>query len=289
MQGKPVSRPAGRTWGFWGTFLPPFLWLGCFYLVPLGVLLSYAFLRHEYVAILPEFTWDNFRQIAQGVGYRHTLLRTVGVASLVTLIDLILAFPAAYFLAFQAGRFKGLLSLLILLPLWSSYLVRVFAWRIILGTNGILNSLLVILGVLEQPSPWFLYNLFSMTVTLCYVWLPFMVLPLVTALERLPRCLLEAAADLGAAPWQGFRQVTLPLVLPGLLAGCLSVFSLTLGDYITPTLIGGSGDILVGNLVASQFGVAANWPLGSAFAVLMLGLLFTLMAFLARRGVLENL
>ena len=145
---------------------------------------------------------------------------------------------------------------------WSSYLVRVFAWRIILGKAGILNWILIKAGILDTPSPVFVYNLFSMGLTLCYIWLPFMILPLVTAFERLPRNLLEASADLGADGLTTFRRVTLPLVMPGLLAGSLSVFSLTSGDYITPALIGGPGDSLVGNVIAGQFGVASNYPLG---------------------------
>lgn len=283
----PVAQKPKST--FWATFLPPFVWMSGFYFVPLITLLSYAFLRHEYVDILPEFTWENFSQIFSNIGYRHTLGRTLAIAALVTWIDLLLAFPVAAYLSFYAGKAKQTLTLLVLLPLWSSYLVRVFAWRIILGYNGVLNSFLVWLGVLEAPSSLFLYNKFSMVVTLCYVWLPFMILPLVTAFERLPQNLLEASADLGGSPAYTFRRVMLPLVLPGILAGGLSVFSLTMGDYITASLVGGAGDILIGNIVASQFGVAANWPLGSAFAVVVLLILFGLIALLAKRGILENL
>ena len=260
-----------------------------FYLVPLGALLSYAFMRHEYVHVIREFTWENFAQIWTNPGYRNTLVRTFWIANLVTLVDTLLALPVAYFLAFRAGKFKQPLMILVLLPLWSSYLVRVFAWRIILGYNGILNGVLVHTGILHEPSTLFLYNKFSVVLTLCYIWLPFMILPLTTAFERLPVKLLEASADLGATPFRTLRRVTVPLILPGLLAGGLSVFSLTMGDYITPSLIGGAGDILVGNLVASEFGVAANWPLGSAFAAVVLVLLFALMAFLSRKGVLESL
>jgi len=252
-------------------------------------LLTYAFMRHEYVHVIKEFTWENFQQVFTNLGYRNTLIRTFWIANLVTFIDTLLALPVAYFLAFRAGKWKQTLMILVLLPLWSSYLVRVFAWRIILGYNGILNGVLVHTGILHEPSTLFLYNKFSVVLTLCYIWLPFMILPLTTAFERLPVKLLEASADLGATPFRTLRRVTIPLIMPGMLAGGLSVFSLTMGDYITPSLIGGAGDILVGNIVASQFGVAANWPLGSAFAAVVLVLLFALMAFLSRKGVLENL
>ena len=283
-----VKQWSGRTVGFWASFLPPCLWMTGFYFIPIVVLLSYAFLQHKYVEIIPKFTWENFVQLTGNPAYRNTLVRTIYIALMVTGINALLAFPVAYFLALYSGKYKQVLTILILLPLWSSYLVRVFAWRIILGYNGVLNSFLVSLGILSEPSSLFLYNQFSMVVTLCYVWLPFMILPLVTALERLPGNLLEAAADLGAHPWYTFRQVTFPLILPGLLAGALSVFSLTMGDYITSSLIGGAGDILIGNIVASQFGVADNWPLGSALAMIILLLLFVLMAILSRRGVLED-
>ncbi|HEY5891731.1 MAG TPA: ABC transporter permease [Chthoniobacterales bacterium] len=274
--------------GFWATFLPPFLWMAGFYLIPLAVLLSLAFQKHEYVRIVHEFTWENF-STALSPAYRPALIRTLYVASMVTFVDMIIALPAAYFLAFHAGRWKALLTVLILLPLWSSYLVRVFAWRIILGKVGILNWLLIQAGILDKPSPIFVYNLFSMGLTLCYIWLPFMILPLVTAFERLPRNLLEASSDLGADGLTTFRRVTLPLIMPGLLAGALSVFSLTSGDYITPALIGGPGDSLVGNIIAGQFGVASNYPLGSAISALVLAVLFVLMAILAKKRVLENL
>jgi spermidine/putrescine transport system permease protein len=291
MESAPIS-PANvvqQSSGFWISFLPPSLWMIGLYFIPLLVLLSYAFMRHQYVDVIAQFTWENFAQIFTNLGYRSTIVRTFRIAITVTSIDALLAFPVAYFLVRHAGRYKSILTILILLPLWSSYLVRVFAWRIILGYNGVLNSLLVSLGILSEPSTLFLYNQFSMVVTLCYVWLPFMILPLVTAFERLPHNILEASSDLGASPWYTFRQVTFPLILPGFLAGTLSVFSLTTGDYITSSLVGGVSDILIGNIVASQFGVADNWPLGSAFALLVLLLLFGLMALLSRQGVLENL
>jgi spermidine/putrescine transport system permease protein len=246
-------------------------------------------MQHQYVEVIPKFTWENFAQILTNSGYRNTVIRTLYIAVTVTVIDTLLAFPVAYFIAKYGSKYKQLLTILILLPLWSSYLVRVFAWRIILGYNGVLNSLLISLGILSQPSSLFLYNQFSMVVTLCYVWLPFMILPLVTALERLPSNLLEASADLGGHPWYTFRRVTFPLVLPGFLAGALSVFSLTMGDYITPSLVGGAGDILIGNIVANQFGVADNWPLGSALAMVVLLLIFCLIGVIARTGALENL
>ncbi|MBX7157189.1 MAG: ABC transporter permease [Verrucomicrobiae bacterium] len=282
-----VKRP--RDASFWITFSPAFSWLAFFYLIPLLLLLVYAFLHHDYVRVVRTFTLENFIEIFSNPGYRNTLFRTFRIATLVTLINAIIALPAAYFIALYTGRFKNIAMILLLLPLWSSYLVRIFAWRIILGYNGVLNSFLTQFHFLQEPTTLFLYNQFSMTLTLCYIWLPFMALPLIGAFERLPKRLLEAAADLGASGWIALRRVILPLILPGLLAGGLSVFSLTIGDYITPLMVGGAGDILAGNIVASQFGVADNWPLGAAFATVLLIILFFLMSFLSKKGALENL
>lgn len=275
--------------GFWASFTPPFLWLSLFYFVPLLILLSYAFFHHEFVTVVRTFTLENFREIFAQPGYRDTFVRTLWIAALVTAIDALIALPVAYVVGYRVKRFRHALTIAVLIPLWTNYLVRVFAWRIILGYQGVLNSFLVGVGILDQPSSLLLYNQFSVTLTLCYIWLPFMILPLITAFERLPRSLLEASSDLGAGGLRTFRKVTIPLISPGLIAGGFSVFSLTMGDFITPSLLGGSGNIMIGNIVFAQFGVASNWPLGAAFAVLVLMVVSVIMFFVARRGALENL
>lgn len=208
-------------------------------------------------------TLENFRRAAESDLYGRVLLRTVGIAALVAVTDAVLAFPVAYFLAKRVRRHRALLLVLVVFPLWSSYLVRVFAWKTILGTEGILNSFLLWSGVIGEPVGAFLYSKTAMYLAFCHIWLPFMILPLYTVLDRLPNSLLEAAADLGGNGLRTFWRVILPLSLPGLLAGGLSVFSLTLGDYITPTLLGGPSDQLIGRLVADNFGMANNWPLGA--------------------------
>jgi spermidine/putrescine transport system permease protein len=179
-----------------------------------------------------------------------------------------------------------LLLLLVVFPLWSSYLIRVFAWKTILGTNGILNSFLLTVGVIDQPATAFLYSKTAMFLTFSQVWLPFMILPLFTVLDRMPNSFIEAASDLGANPWRTFRSVILPLSLPGILAGSLSVFSLTLGDYITPTLLGGPGDQMIGRLVADNFGMSNNWPLGATLVVPILILVSLFIAVANRFGAL---
>lgn len=283
----PTPRKSGR-WGvgFSLTLGLPLLWVTVLYLVPLLLLLIYAFWRYDPVQgeTVRTFSLENFREIFGSSAYLRTIGRTVLVAAGVTLIDAIISLPLAYFIARHGGRHRALLTLLVILPLWSSYLVRAFAWKVILGTNGVLNGFLMAVGVLHEPSPLFLYSNFAVVLTFVHVWLPFMILPLITAFERLPQSLLEVGGDLGARPSAVFWRVTLPMVFPGLLAGGLSVFSLTMGDFITPSLVGGTSSNQVGNLVATQFGVSDNWPLGAAFSLVVIGIVVGVMAVVQRRA-----
>ena len=270
-----ARRPAAGPW----ILLPaPVAWLTLFYLVPLAILLVHAFWTSTYLSIDRTFSLENFRTFFTNDLYPRILGRTVLMAALVTATDVVIAFPLAYFLAKRVGRHKQLLLILVVFPLWSSYLVRAFAWKTILGTNGILNSFLLWAGVVDEPVSAFLYSKTAMYITFCHVWLPFMILPLYTILERIPDSLLEAAADLGADARRAFVRVVLPLSVPGLLAGSLSVFSLTMGDYITPMLLGGPGDQLLGRVIADNFGMAFNWPLG---ATLIIPILLIVSAFIA--------
>lgn len=275
--------------GLYATLLPPLLWMTLLYFVPIALMAVYSVWRLELFDIVREVSLTNFQAILSNGSYRTVIVRTVLTALGVTLIDGAIALPLGYFITRHGGRYRTLLTLLVILPLWSSYLVRVFAWKIILGYNGVLNGLLLGLGILQQPSQLFLYNQFSTTLTFVHVWLPFMILPVITAYERLPGDLLEASADLNSPPWTTFRRVTLPLVLPGLLAGGINVFALTMGDFITPSLVGSPSGIMLGNVVASQFGVSYNWPLGSAFALVIMVIVFSGLALVLRRGGLDTL
>ncbi len=283
----PLPRKSGRRGlGFFGTLGPPLLWVTVLYLVPLLLLLIYAFWRYDPVQgeTVRTLGLSNFQEIFGSSAYLKTIGRTVLVALSVTVIDAIISLPLAFFIARYGGKYRALLTILVILPLWSSYLVRAFAWKVSLGTNGVLNGFLMALGLLDKPSPLFLYSNFSVVLTFVHVWLPFMILPLITAFERLPQSLLEAGTDLGARPATVFWRVTLPLVFPGLLAGGLSVFSLTLGDFITPSLVGGTSSNQVGNLVATQFGVSDNWPLGAAFSLVVIGIVVGVMTLINRRA-----
>jgi spermidine/putrescine transport system permease protein len=265
---------------------PPVVWMLIFYLVPLIILLVYAFWSVDYLTVIREFTLENFRTIINNELYPRVLLRTIAVAAFVTVIDIIIAFPIAYFLARKVTRHRELLLMLVIFPLWSSYLVRAFAWRTILGTNGILNTFLEWAHITNEPLTFLLFSKEAMVLTFSQVWLPFMILPLYTVLDQIPKSLLEAAADLGGNGWQTFRRVVFPMALPGVVAGSLSVFSLTMGDYITPTLIGGPGDQLIGKIIADNFGTANNWPLGAALVFPLLIVIFMVLLIANRFGAL---
>lgn len=265
---------------------PPMAWMLFFYLVPLVLLLAHAFWSVDYLTIDRTLTLENFKTFFTNGLYARVLLRTVVIAALVTVTDILLAFPIAFFLAKRVRRHRELLLILVIFPLWSSYLIRAFAWRTILGTNGILNSFLQWSGITDEPLSFLLFSKQAMYLTFCQVWLPFMILPLYTVLDQIPNSLLEAASDLGSNGLRTFFRVVLPLSVPGAVAGSLSVFSLTMGDYITPTLLGGPGDQLIGKLVADNFGTANNWPLGAMLIIPILLIIFTLLWVANRFGAL---
>jgi ABC-type spermidine/putrescine transport system permease subunit I len=286
-----TSRPVGKRSRFAvpGALLAaPIGWMVLFYLIPITILLVHAFWSVKYPDIDHSLTLTNFRTLLTRDVYARILFRTALMAFAVTLADIALAFPLAFWLAKRVRRNRELLLFLVIFPLWSSYLVRIFAWKTLLGTTGILNSFLLWTGVLSEPVSFFLYSKWSIFLALTHVWLPFMILPLFTVLDRIPDSLLEASSDLGAGWFATFRTVVLPLSRPGLLAGGLATFSLTMGDYIAPTLLGGPGDQMIGKIVADQFGVADNWPLGAALIIPVLVLISLLLIFSNRAGAMER-
>ncbi|MBJ7347226.1 MAG: ABC transporter permease [Thermoleophilaceae bacterium] len=284
------ARPRGRL----GLLLGPgVFWLLVFYLVSLLMLMLTSFWQQDVFTakLIHSFTLDNYKKIFTGEDglWLRVYGRTVLLATIVTLIDIALAFPLAWFMArIAAPKWRNLLFLAVVVPLWSSILVRVFAWRTILGSGGVLNDFLTSTGVLSHPSSVFLYNTRSVAIVWCYVWLPFMVLPLYTALEKIPDSVIEASRDLGARSFVTFRRVIFPLAFPGIVAGSIFVFALTMGDFVAPQLVGG-GEQVLGNAIKDRFGVAADVPFGAALASLTL---FTLVIFLAitrRSGAQENM
>src|SRR4051794_36042918 len=248
----------------------PGAWFVLIYLAALFLLFLSALWSVDPLSgkIVHSWTLDNFKQLVETPAYRTIALRTIGIAAAVTVTDAILAVPFALFAARIAPkRLQAFLFVAVLLPLWSSYLVRVFAWRLILSKDGILNWTFEQVGL---AAPEIGYSNWAMWLVFSYIWLPFMILPVWAAIERVPDSFIEASADLGARGWRTFRSVVLPLILPGILAGSIFTFSLTMGDFITPTLVGGAGSTFIGNVVYQEVGISNNVPFAAAFATVPL-------------------
>ena len=233
------------------------------------------------------WTLDNFRQLWHGSVYHTVALRTVSIAAAVTVTDAIIAFPFAYYMARVATpRMRAVLFVLVLLPLWASYLARVYAWRLILNSDGLLNWSLHKVGL---PPANVAYTNTAMWIVFSYIWLPFMILPVYAALERVPHSYIEASRDLGGKGFRTLRSIILPLVLPGIVAGSLFTFSLTLGDFITPVLIGGTSSQFIGNVVYDVALQSSNVPLAAAFAVVPLGIMAVYLVIARRLGAFDAL
>lgn len=230
-------------------------------------LILYSFWTQDYLTIDRTFTLENYRVIASEPIYGDLLLRSILMSAAATITTVLLAYPIAYFIAFHGGRHQALWMFLITVPFWTSYLLRVFAWKVILGFNGVINSGLMYIGLISEPLEFLLYNPTAVIITLAHAWAPFAVLPILVSLQKIDPLLLEAANDLGDGTWQRFRRVTLPLSLPGVLSAALIVFIPTVGDYVTPALVGGTSGYMIANTIQAQFGRANNAPLGAALAI----------------------
>jgi putative spermidine/putrescine transport system permease protein len=264
----------------------PLFWLGVVYIVALVLLLVTAFWQVDSFTgeIITEWTLENIITVLTGALYQTVTLRTVGVALLVTLIDVLLALPIAFYMAKVASqRAQRILLIAVLMPLWASYLVKAYAWRSVLSQDGILEWMLAPLG-LHTPG----YGLTATIITLSYLWLPYVILPIYAGLERVPDSLLEASADLGGKTWRTLGSVVLPLVFPAIIAGTIFSFSLSLGDYITVNIVGGANQML-GNLVYTNVGAANNLPLAAAIALIPIVIIFGYLAIVRRTGALNNL
>ena len=258
--------------------IPPLLWVTIFLLIPYAILFCYSFWSVSSVqVILHTWTLQNYVQLVRSPIYLQVLFRSMRIAASVTLCALLLGYPLAYYLSFHAAKRKDLLYQLVIIPLWASYLVRGYAWKTILGSDGVLNGLLQYLHITNRPVEFLLYSPFAVIITLTHIYTPFTLLPIYASLEHIPRNLVEASHDLGASPWSTFRRVILPLSLPGLLAGATFAFVLTLGDFLAPLLVGGPSGIMISNIVVSLFGAAYNWPLGAAISFCMMLLVITLL------------
>ena len=261
--------------------VPPLAWVTAFLLVPYALLFAYSFWQTGTQQVIHHWNLGNYRELFHNPMYLDVLFRSMKIAGSVTVLALLLAYPLAYYLAFRSRR-KELLYQFVIVPLWVSYLVRAYAWKTILGSDGVLNTLLQYAHVVHHPVESLLYSPFAVVLTLTHIYTPFAFLPIYASLEHIPRRLVEASEDLGATPPRTFWRVILPLSLPGVLAGATFVFVLSLGDFLSPLLLGGPSGIMISNIVVSLFGAAYNWPLGAAISLAMLVLVLALLALVQR-------
>jgi len=258
--------------------LPPLAWVVLFLLTPYLLLLVYSFWSVTPTQqIVHTWSLQNYRELLHVPVYFQVLLRSMRIATSVTLLSLLLGFPMAYYVSFHAGKKKDLLYQLVIIPLWVSYLVRAYAWKTILGSEGVLNTLLQYLHITSHPQGYLLYSPLAVVLTLTHIYTPFAFLPIYAALEHIPRKLIEASHDLGATPAQTFWRVIVPLSIPGVVAGATFSFVLSLGDFLAPLLVGGPSGVMISNIVVSLFGAAYNWPLGAAISACMMVLVLTLL------------
>jgi spermidine/putrescine transport system permease protein len=269
---------------FWGLALPPLVWLVVFFLAPLALIATFSLRVDMRGELLRPFspTLEQYDKLLDKGNYFRLLATSTLMALTVASGAVVASYPVAYFLRFRADRRARLLLILLLIPFWTSFLLRIMAWKVMLGSGGVINSFLQYIGLIETPLTFFLYNRTAVVVTLIYVWIPFVALPILAALQRVDPVVLEAAADLGADPLRRFWRVTLPLSLPGVLAGFFMCFIPTVGEYVTPLLVGGSKGSMYGNLVQDFFTKAANWPFGAALSMVMLAGIIFLVAIAAR-------
>ena len=265
----------------------PLLWIGVIYLGSLGLLFANGFWRVDVLTsrIVEDWGLRNFKTLYTSGVYRTITIRTAGIATAVAVADVILAFPLAYYAARVAKpRVRAAILVAVVLPLWSSYLVRAFAWSTMTAPNGMLDSVLEALGI---PNPNIGASQWAIWLTFTYLWLPFVVLPVYASLERIPESYLEASSDLGARSWLTFRRVVWPMAIPGVVAGSIFAFSLTLGDYIVPTLVGNTK--FIGNVIYDNVGVANNVPLAAAFALVPVVVVAVYLVLAKRLGAFEAL
>lgn len=257
--------------------LPPVAWFTVFMLIPYALLLYTSLGQVEDMRFIPGLSLENFVRVFTVDPYLSVIVKSARIGVMTALFSAIVAYPLAFFLAFhvRSSRLKFLIYLLVIVPWFASYLVKAYAWKTILGSGGILNGVLQGTGLTDEPVRIFLYNEFSVVVTLTYIFTPFAVLSIYAQLERIPTSLIEAARNLGAGGWMIFRRIILPISVPGVVAGCIITFSLAFGDFVAPVLVGGPDSVMISNVVINLLGVAFDWPMAAAIGlvIITLGLL----------------
>jgi len=262
---------------------PSAFWLLIFTLIPMGIVVYYSFLtRGPWGTILYEFSFDSYVQIVDPL-FLKVFGRSLKLAALTVAICLAAGYMIAYWIAFYGGKHKNLLMFLVILPFWTSYLVRIYAWIALLSDHGLINNFLISLHLIDEPITM-LHNETAVLIGLVYTYLPFMILPLYASLEKLDRSVLEAAADLGATARERFFQITLPLTKGGMLSGSVLVFTPAMGEYLIPELLGGAKAMMIGKFIALKFLGLRHWPLGSAYSLLLLAMTLVLLYIYMRVG-----
>jgi len=285
-----MGERTGRGWtlGLGGLLTPVTIWLGLFFLVPLLLILAYSFgTSGVYGGITLGFNPGNYLKVFDPL-YLEIIVRTLVIAVTNTLLCLLLGYPLSYFIVFKGGSWKNILILLVMVPFWTSLLLRAYAWVVILSGNGIANRTLQFLGITDEPIT-LIFTPQAVTMGMVYSYLPFMVLPLYAALEKFDISLKEAAQDLGASRWHTFWRVTFPLSMPGVIAGSILVFIPSAGEFVIPDLLGGSRIVMTGNLIRTQFLQARDWAFGSALSVMLAILLLGAIMFYVRKVGAEKL
>ncbi len=276
LPGERASRR--RQMLFW--LVPPLAWFTVFMIVPYGFLFYYSTGSVDYMTFKPGFSADNFIRLFTTEPYLPVLLKSLKLGLITAVGAAVVGYPLAFCLAFhtRSERNRYLVYLLVIVPWWAAYLVKAYAWKTILGTNGIINQGLAALGLIHEPLTFLIYNQACVALVLIYIFTPFAVLSIYAALERIPTSLIEAAKDLGANAWEIFVRIILPLSLPGVIAGGIITFSLAFGDFVAPALIGGADSVMISNIVINLLGVAFDWPMAAAIGIVVIGLGLTLIS-----------
>jgi ABC-type spermidine/putrescine transport system permease subunit I len=253
-----------------------------FFLGPVGVMFYISLMRMEDLVLIPDFGLQNFVGVFAEFVNRTAFVNTTTLAILTTVTAAVAAYPLAYYIAQHGGKYKNQLAVLVMVPFWTNFIVRVYGWKIILGSQGVFNSALMALGIVNQPIGWLINSQFSIWLGLTYLWLPFMILPLYSSLEKIDAEIIEAAYDLGGSRLAVFRRIILPLSISGLVGGFIFVFIFSMGAYIVPAMLGG-GELFVGTRIAYEFGIGGNWPMGSALGsvlmIIVVGVLWSLLGY----------
>lgn len=254
----------------YGLLSPTLLLLVIGIVIPAGILIVMSFWTRQGFGFDTTLTTANYAKAADAPIYSALLLRSLKISAWATISTVVLAYPMAYYVAFHVHRNKMIWIVLMTLPFWTSYLLRVFAWKVVLGYEGVINSFLMTVGLIDQPLEFLLYSQTAVIVTLAHAWAAFAILPMYVSLEKIDKSLLEAATDLGDGPMARFWRVTFPLSLPGVISACFLIFIPTTGDYITPALLGGPDGAMIGNLIQVQFGAVNNWPMGATLSIILM-------------------